>query len=75
MLLTNTEISGISHSVTTIAFFDLDYTLLDTSSGWLYLQEIIRQRRAPLWAVGSIGLRYQIKQLDSPASYRRQSFP
>jgi HAD superfamily hydrolase (TIGR01490 family) len=44
----------------TIAFFDLDYTLLGTSSGLLYVQEIIRQRRAPLWFVGAVGLRYQL---------------
>ena len=50
--------------MTTTAFFDLDYTLLDTSSGWLYLKEIIRQRRIPLWALGYISIGYQLKVFD-----------
>jgi len=50
--------------MTTVAFFDLDYTLLDTSSGLLYLQQIVKQRRAPLWFVGKVGLAYQLKRLD-----------
>ena len=48
----------------TTAFFDLDYTLLDTSSGLIYLKEIIKQRRVPLWYVGYIGVAYQLKLLD-----------
>jgi HAD superfamily hydrolase (TIGR01490 family) len=55
----------------TIAFFDLDYTLLDTSSGLMYLSEVIKQRRAPLWMVGQIGLRYQLKMLDFGQSHAR----
>ena len=54
-----------------IAFFDLDYTLLDTSSGLIYVKEIIRQRRAPLWVVGQIGLRYQLKMLDFGQTHGR----
>lgn len=50
--------------VRTVAFFDLDYTLLNTSSGLVYLREIIRQRRAPLWALGYITLGYRLKRLD-----------
>ncbi len=50
--------------MTTIAFFDLDYTLLNTSSGLEYLREIIWQRRAPLWLVGYIGVRYRLNSLD-----------
>lgn len=54
-----------------IAFFDLDYTLLNTSSGRLYLQEIVRQRRAPLWIIGQIGLLYQLKRLDFGQTHAR----
>ncbi len=50
--------------MTTIAFFDLDYTLIKTSSGIQYVQEIIWQRRAPLWLVGYIAVRYQLKSFD-----------
>ena len=48
----------------TTAFFDLDYTLLDTSSGLIYLKEIVKQGRIPLWALGYITLGYQLKLLD-----------
>lgn len=50
--------------MSTIAFFDLDHTLLNTSSGIHYAKEIIRQRRAPVWLVAQVGLRYQLKLLD-----------
>lgn len=50
--------------MSTVAFFDLDYTLLNTSSGLIYLKEVIKHRRAPLWFIGQIGLRYQLKLLD-----------
>ncbi|MCB0164384.1 MAG: HAD family hydrolase [Anaerolineae bacterium] len=50
--------------MTTTAFFDLDYTLLSTSSGLVYVREIIRQRRAPWWQVGYLGMKYKLKQLD-----------
>lgn len=46
------------------AFFDLDYTLLDTSSGMLYIREALKQRRLPWWVIGQVGLRYQLKRLD-----------
>ena len=42
----------------------MDYTLLNTSSGLLYLQEIVKQRRVPLWVVGYLSLGYQFKWLD-----------
>ncbi len=57
--------------MTPIAFFDLDYTLLDTSSGLLYLREIVRQRRAPLWFVGATGLAYQFKLTDFGETHAR----
>lgn len=57
--------------MSTVAFFDLDYTLLDTSSGLIYLKEIIKQRRAPLWYVGQIGFRYQLKLLDFGQTHAR----
>jgi len=50
--------------MTTTAFFDLDYTLLSTSSGMVYVREIIRQRRAPWWRVGYLGMQYKLKLLD-----------
>lgn len=46
------------------AFFDLDYTLLNTSSGLAYIREITKQNRVPLWIIGQIGLKYQLKRLD-----------
>lgn len=57
--------------MSTIAFFDLDYTLLNASSGLIYLKEIIKQRRAPLWFVGQIGVRYQLKTLDFGQAHAR----
>jgi putative phosphoserine phosphatase/1-acylglycerol-3-phosphate O-acyltransferase len=50
--------------MTTVAFFDLDFTLLDTSSGLMYIREALKQRRVPWWVVASIGLRYQFNKLD-----------
>lgn len=55
----------------TIAFFDLDYTLLDTSSGLVYLREIIKQRRVPLWLLGYVSLSYQLKLLDFGQAHSR----
>ncbi len=54
-----------------VAFFDLDYTLLNTSSGLLYLREIIGQRRAPLWLVGYVGLSYRLKRIDLGQAHAR----
>lgn len=48
----------------TVAFFDLDYTLLNGSSGLLYIQEAIKQRRLPVWVVGYVGLMHRLKRLD-----------
>ena len=50
--------------MTTTAFFDLDYTLLDISSGFTYIKESLLQRRAPVWVVGYIGLAYKFRSLD-----------
>jgi HAD superfamily hydrolase (TIGR01490 family) len=57
--------------MTPTAFFDLDYTLLNTSSGLIYLKEIIKQHRAPLWFVGYIGLSYQLKLLGFAHAHAR----
>jgi HAD superfamily hydrolase (TIGR01490 family) len=57
--------------MSTVAFFDLDYTLLDTSSGLLYIREALKQRRLPLWLVSHIFLRYQLKQLDFGQAHGR----
>ncbi len=57
--------------MTTVAFFDLDYTLLDTSSGMLYLREIVKQGRAPLWFVGRVGFEYQLKRIDFGEAHAR----
>jgi HAD superfamily hydrolase (TIGR01490 family) len=50
--------------MTTLAFFDLDYTLLSASSSLNYVRELIRQRRVPLKVVAQIGLNYQLRRLD-----------
>lgn len=55
--------------MTTVAFFDLDYTLLNTSSGMIYIREIIKQKRVPLWFVGYVGLGYQLKRFDFGQSH------
>lgn len=55
----------------TTAFFDLDYTLLNTSSGLIYLKEVIKQRRAPLWVIGQLGLKYKLKRLDFGQTHAR----
>lgn len=57
--------------MTTTAFFDLDYTLLDTSSGLIYLKEIFKQRRIPLLALGYISIGYQFKMLDFGQTHAR----
>ena len=57
--------------MTTTAFFDLDYTLLNASSGMIYVRESIKQRRVPLWLVGYIGLGYQLKRLDFGQAHTR----
>ena len=57
--------------MTTVAFFDLDYTLLNTSSGILYLQEIVKQRRAPLWTIGYLSLGYRLKRFDLGETHSR----
>jgi HAD superfamily hydrolase (TIGR01490 family) len=57
--------------MTTTAFFDLDYTLLNTSSGMIYVKESIKQRRVPLWLIGYIGLGYQLKWLDFGQAHER----
>ena len=54
-----------------VAFFDLDYTLLDTSSGLIYLKEAIKQRRIPLWALGYISLSYRLKRFDFGQAHTR----
>lgn len=55
----------------TVAFFDLDYTLLDTSSGFVYIKEAIKKRRVSPWAVANIGLRYQIGLIDFGQAHTR----
>jgi HAD superfamily hydrolase (TIGR01490 family) len=57
--------------MTPVAFFDLDYTLLNTSSGLLYIREALRQRRVPLWAVGQTFLGYQLKRFDFGQAHGR----
>jgi len=57
--------------MSTVAFFDLDHTLLNTSSGVVYLQEIIRQRRVPPWIVAYLGLSYRLKLLDLGQTHAR----
>ena len=38
----------------TVAFFDLDYTLLKASSSIAYTKAAIKQRRLPLWVAGQV---------------------
>jgi len=54
-----------------VAFFDLDYTLLNTSSGMLYIREALRQRRLPLWVLSQTFLGYQLKRLDFGQAHGR----
>ncbi len=55
----------------TIAFFDLDYTLLDTSSGLMYAQQIVRQRRAPLWLMSYLSTLYHLKRITFAEAHAR----
>lgn len=57
--------------MTPVAFFDLDYTLLDTSSGLMYVRQIVRQRRAPLTVVGWLTLLYQLKRISFAEAHAR----
>lgn len=57
--------------MSTVAFFDLDYTLLNASSGMLYIQEALKQRRLPLWVIGHTFLGYQLKRLDFGQAHGR----
>lgn len=57
--------------MTPIAFFDLDYTLLDTSSGLMYVRQIVRQRKAPLTVVGWLTLLYQLKRISFAEAHAR----
>ena len=54
-----------------VAFFDLDYTLLNASSGLLYIREALRQRRVPLWVVSHTFLNYQLKRFDFGQAHAR----
>jgi HAD superfamily hydrolase (TIGR01490 family) len=54
-----------------IAFFDLDYTLLDTSSGITYIKEAVWQRRIPIWVVAALSIQYQIKSIDFGEAHAR----
>ncbi len=57
--------------MTTVAFFDLDYTLLNTSSGIIYMKELLRQRRISLWRLGWVGVQYRLKQIDFGEAHLR----
>lgn len=57
--------------MSSVAFFDLDYTLLDTSSGVLYIKEAVKQRRLPLWSLSRAILGYQLKRLDFGQAHGR----
>ncbi|MCL4302785.1 MAG: HAD-IB family hydrolase [Anaerolineae bacterium] len=57
--------------MTAVAFFDLDYTLLNASSGLLYIREALRQRRVPWWVVSHTFLNYQLKRLDFGQAHGR----
>lgn len=50
--------------MTTTAFFDLDYTLLSTSSGLNYVREGVKQRRVPWWIVSYVGLSHKLGRTD-----------
>ena len=55
----------------TVAFFDLDYTLLNTSSGIIYIKESLKQRRVPFWVVGHISLNYRLNKIDFGQAHTR----
>ncbi|MCB0196743.1 MAG: HAD family hydrolase [Anaerolineae bacterium] len=50
--------------MTTTAFFDLDYTLLNASSGVVYVRESVKQRRVPWWIVSYIALSHKLGRID-----------
>jgi putative phosphoserine phosphatase/1-acylglycerol-3-phosphate O-acyltransferase len=54
-----------------IAFFDLDYTLLDTSSGLMYVREAIKQRRLSLMATCYVGILHQFNLIDFGQAHAR----
>lgn len=58
-------------NTTTTAFFDLDYTLLNTSSSLTYLKEALKQRRISPWLAGAVGLLYKLKALDFGRAHAR----
>jgi HAD superfamily hydrolase (TIGR01490 family) len=54
-----------------IAFFDLDYTLIGTSSSRIYIKEAVKQDRlSPLYAV-TIGLLYQLNLIEFGQAHAR----
>ena len=50
--------------MTKTAFFDLDYTLLSSSSSVIYVKESVKQGFLPLWVVGLVALKYKLRGLD-----------
>lgn len=57
--------------MTTVAFFDLDYTLLNTSSGLVYIKSALRHKRVSPWVVGYVGLLYRLGVLDFGQAHAR----
>jgi len=47
----------------TIALFDLDYTLLNTSSGLTYIKEALKQHRISPWVAVQIGIFNKLSSL------------
>jgi len=55
----------------TAAFFDLDYTLLNTSSGLAYVREALKQGRVSWLTAGYVGALYQLKAIDFGQAHAR----
>jgi len=55
----------------TIALFDLDYTLLNTSSGLTYIKEALKQHRISPWVAVQIGIFNKLRILDFGQAHAR----
>lgn len=57
--------------MTTVAFFDLDYTLLNASSGLIYIKETLKRRRVPLWFIGYLAVNHRLGRFDFGETHAR----
>jgi len=57
--------------MTIVAFFDLDYTLLNASSGMIYVKESIKRRRVPLWFISYLTLNHRLGRANFGETHAR----